>query len=151
MIIVKGKNEKERLEAISKQVGLHGKVYIPAIVPPELPRGRVGDCFDWTLVQAMMNRKYKYVEGVAKRPSNDEWVLHAWLTDGEHVFDLTWGMYFKDKTVVLPLPTLYYGVEMETSAVVDFYRSVKYKSVLWNGWRDEERAKKILPLGFIIN
>lgn len=140
------------LEIITEKILIHGKKYVPAIVPSELKRGKVGDCFDWTLVQAMLNPKYRYVEGIAKRPSNGEWVLHAWLTDGEHAFDLTWGMYFgksvQEAKVIIPCPTEYIGVEMDTMGVVDFYRNVQYKSVLHNGWRDEQRSEKLLGFNF---
>ena len=143
------------LEIITEKVLIHGKKYIPAIVPSELERGRVGDCFDWTLIQAMLNPKYKYVEGIARRPSNGDWVLHAWLTDGVHAFDLTWGMYFgksREEAIkanrVLPCPTEYIGIEMETKGVIDFYKSTQYKSVLHNGWRDEQRSEKLLGFNF---
>lgn len=143
------------LEIITEKVLIHGKKYIPAIVPSELERGKVGDCFDWTLVQAVLNPKYKYVEGIAKRPSTGDWVLHAWLTDGKHAFDLTWGSYFgksREEAIrqgrVLPCPTEYIGIEIETKGVVDFYKNVQYKSVLHNGWRDEKRSEKLLGFNF---
>jgi len=144
------------LEIITEKVLIHGKKYIPAITPSELQRGRIGDCFDWTLVQALMNYpKYKYVEGIAKRPTTNDFVLHAWLTDGVHAFDLTWGMYFgKSKEEaekagrVLPLPIDYIGIEMDAKDVAEFYRATQYKSVLHNGWRDEQRSEKLLGFNF---
>ena len=144
------------LEIITEKVLIHGKSYVPAIVPSEITRGRVGDCFDWTLVQALIHYpKYKYVEGIAKRPSNGEWVLHAWLSDGVHAFDLTWGAYFgksREEAIknnrVLPCPTEYIGIAMDAKDVADFYRAVEYKSVLHNGWRDEQRSEKLLGFNF---
>lgn len=127
---------------------MHGKKYIPAMLPPEIERGRVGDCFDWTLIQAHLNPKYKYVEGIAKRLNKDEWVLHAWLTDGVHAFDCTWGVQFNQGGQVYPLPTEYIGVEIDTKGTADFYRATEYKSVLWNGWRDEQRSEKLLGFNF---
>ena len=143
------------MKEIIEKVLIYGKKYKPAMLPSELERGRVGDCFDWTLVQAILNPKYRYVEGLAQRPSNGEWVLHAWLTDGVHAFDLTWGMYFGKSredaiknNLILPLDIEYIGIEMETKGVIDFCRTTEYRSVLHNGWRDEERSEKLLGFKF---
>jgi len=77
------------------------------------------------------------------------------LTDGVHAFDLTWGMYFgKSKEEaekagrVLPLPIDYIGIEMDAKDVAEFYRATQYKSVLHNGWRDEQRSEKLLGFNF---
>lgn len=137
------------LEKIIEKVLIHGKTYQPAMLPNELQgrRGRVGDCFDHTLVVSLTT-EYKYVEGIAKRPTTGDWVLHAWLTDGQHAFDLTWGVEFRKGGVLFPLPTEYIGIEIDKEGVVDFLRAVKYKSVLHNGWRDEQRSEKLLGFNF---
>lgn len=134
------------LEIIIEKVLIHGKKYIPAIVPDNLVRGRVGDCFDHTLVQALESG-FQYVEGIAKRPTTNDWVIHAWLTDGIHAFDLTWGMYF-GKGKVLPLPTEYIGIEISKHGMASFCLKTKYKSVLHNGWRNEDMSEKLLGFKF---
>ena len=98
------------LQQIVKKVLKHGKSYIPDMLPEEIDRGRVGDCFDHTLVQALRHPKYKYVEGIAKRVNEDEWVLHAWLTDSVRAYDPTWGVQFEKGGVIYPLPTEYIGI-----------------------------------------
>ena len=118
-----------------------GKSYIPAIAPKHLERGKVGDCFD-TCVLAAVRHGVKYVEGAARNPLTKEWILHAWVTDGVHAWDLTWQANING--VEQPVPTEYIGLEMDTRLVVDFMRATKYKGILDNAWRDLERVNKIL-------
>lgn len=136
------------LEIITEKVLIHGKKYVPAQCPKDLIRGKIGNCFDHTLLMALDHPHYKYVEGIAKRPTTGDWVLHAWLTDGVHAFDTTWGMLFKDGTW-LPIPTVeYIGIEIDARAMADFLLATQYKSVLHNGWRDEVRSEKLLGFKF---
>lgn len=126
----------------------HGKQYIPALPPKSMHRGIVGDCFDICLVNALTNPALRYVEGMAMNPKVEgEWILHAWLTDGEHAFDPTWKAFTEDNEEV-PLPTYYIGFEMETPKVAAFVKATGYKSVVDNSWRNPELAKNALPTGF---
>jgi hypothetical protein len=134
------------LQVITEKVLIHGKRYNPAMLPNEIKRGKVGDCFDTALIQTLKNPKFRYVEGIAKRPSNGEWVLHAWLTDGVNAFDPTWGILFLGK--FFPLKTEYIGIEMNAKQVLEFCVNTEYRSVLHNGWRDEKRSEKLLGFKF---
>lgn len=121
-----------------------GKNYRSQLLPNDIERGRVGDCFDHCTIQAMRNRKYKYVEGIALEPgTKDSWMLHAWLTDGESAFDPTW-LAIKGGEK-MPVPTIYIGVEMEIDNVIEFMLSTRYKSVLSNAWRDPQAADRAAP------
>lgn len=134
----------------------HGKRYEPAVLPPGFIYGAVGDCFDEcirTLIRFDINgiEGYKYVEGLAEDPKNKgRWILHAWLTDGERAYDLTWrcegmidGVKFN-----FAVPTTYIGIEMDMECVADFVRTTGHKSILANGNLDSLRTGKCLPQGF---
>ena len=139
----KDKIEEEMFEVVM----IHGKQFKPAILPSEIKRGKMGDCFDVCILNAMNNKKYKYVEGFVRNPKDkDHWIMHAWLTDGEHAFDPTWIALDKRDKKEIPIPTIYVGIEMNTMKVAEFLLEVKYKSVLANGWRNRKLASEILKV-----
>ena len=119
-----------------------GKNYIPKLAPKNIKRGKVGDCFDTSIIAALKHN-LKYVEGMARNPHTGEWILHAWVSDGVHAFDLTW---YAENAYgeMFAVQTEYVGVEMDTMLVCDFMKATGYKSVFNNAWRDQERANKIL-------
>lgn len=121
----------------------YGKQYKPAFLPKDIKRGKLKTCFDTCLVQAL-DGKYRYVEGLAKNPrKKDDWILHAWLTDGRHAFDPTW--YAADPLgFEMPVPTIYIGIEMPTRPVAMFIQATEYTGIFANSWRDPERAKQII-------
>lgn len=121
----------------------HGKQYTPALLPADIKRGAVGTCFDTSAVNAL-DRKYRYVEGIAMSPRSYDWILHAWLTDGERAYDPTWRA-LNAQGEEVPVPSAYVGVELEIEAVAGFMLSTEYASVLANAWRDPEQARAILP------
>jgi len=121
----------------------NGRDYTPAPLPPGMVRGKVGDCFDHCTILAL-GRKWRYVEGLALDPRDREtWILHAWLTDGEHAFDPTWMADVLGKEI--PVPTIYFGIEMDIEHVAEFMISTRYKSVLDNAWRDPIAARAAAP------
>ena len=126
---------------IKRYIEQHGKEYIPTVAPKYMERGKVGECFDASLLAAY---KYnlKYVEGLAYNPINKRWILHAWVSDGKHAFDLTWRAY-KDG-VEVPMPTKYYGVELDKYLVAEFIKKVGYNCILKSGYRNKTIAQKIL-------
>ena len=133
-------------QKIAEYIFNNGKQYKPALCPPDVMRGGVGDCFDTCLANAVF-QGFGYVEGLAKHPKKDEWILHAWLTDGEHAFDPTWRA-FTDDNEEKPVPTFYVGIELDVQKVVDFVHATGYKSVIANFERNAEVAQKALPAGF---
>lgn len=126
-----------------KVINTLGKVYFPALLPSEIERGKLGDCFDHCLIQALYNPQYQYVEGLVYSPLRKEWIYHAWLTDGIYAYDPTW--HAKDITgKELPLSMMkYIGVEMDVKKVAEFVRSTEYKAVFENYWRNERLAEEI--------
>lgn len=72
----------------------YGREYAIAPLPDDIKIGRSGFCYDNCFKQA--TGKYRYVEGIAidtnhhGHPTLPKRTLHAWLTDGIHVFDPTW-------------------------------------------------------------
>lgn len=131
-------------DAIVELVLREGRTYKPAALPPDLKRGRLGDCFDSALIQAVSSRdKYTYVEGIAEHPEQPgQWIVHAWLTDGEHAFDPTW--YIRLGATELPLDTRYVGIPMRNRDVAEFVTTTEYKSILANGYRNQKLADKAL-------
>lgn len=115
-----------------------GKVYKPGLAK-EIQRGDVGKCYDTCILNAMRG-PYRYVEGLAKL-SGGPWIMHSWLTDGVHAYDPTWSA-DKDGDPV-PVPAIYFGVEMDHKAVVEFMLSTKYCGVFANAWRDHSTATMI--------
>ncbi len=126
----------------------YGREYKAALLPDDIERGAPGICFDWCALQAVKNRKYGYVEGVALDPDlikegKERWILHAWLTDGEHAFDPTW-MATDDDGKQQPLPSVYIGIAMPILAVATFMRLTGYQGVLANRWRLPDMVDDIL-------
>lgn len=142
----------------AKRIIKFGKHYTPALLPPDLRRGRVGWCFDDCIIQLtneFLATKYRYVEGIAmdtlhyRETGEESWVLHAWLTDGKYAYDPTWQA-FDDDNIERPCPTVYIGIEMDRTAVMRFMASTKYQGVISNGWRNKALARAALPDGFRI-
>lgn len=128
-----------KLDPLSRQilriVITHGKDYESALLPDDIEPGPLGQCYDWCFFQAVKNRKYRYVEGLAIDPRNGEVILHAWLTDGIYAFDPTWHALDEfDKKV--PIPYDYLGIEMDILHVHAFMKSTGYQGVLGNRWRN---------------
>lgn len=134
-------------QQIAEYILKNGKQYKPALCPAFITRGKVGDCFDICLLNAL-HSELRYVEGIAKHPKKEhEWILHAWLTDGVHAYDPTWRAETADKTEI-PVPTFYVGIEMDTEGVARFVQATKYKSVIANAEKNRELAEALLPQGF---
>lgn len=133
-----------------KLVRQYGKEYTSAVLPADIKRGPPTKCFDWCALQAALfskNRKdgkYRYVEGFAADPETGHWILHAWLTDGEHAFDPTWLAFYDSDNKEAPLPTYYYGIEIPITSVWRFMKKTGYQSLLGNRWRDPELVDTIL-------
>jgi SAM-dependent methyltransferase len=122
----------------------HGKTYKTALLPADIERGPLGKCFDWCALQAARHRQYRYVEGLASNPQEeDDWVLHAWLTDGKQAFDPTWAAEDKRTKKQFPVPASYVGIEMDIISVARFMSKTGYQSVLGNYWRNPELAERI--------
>lgn len=107
-----------------------GKTYLPADLPDDLHYGEPGHCFDNCLLAALRSDgKYRYCEGIGIM--FDEAFVHAWLTDGEHAYDLTWRAVYKDgKTRAAP--AVYKGVELDTEACARMVRSSGYAGIVGN-------------------
>lgn len=117
-----------------KLIITRGKTYKPALLPLNIERGKLSECFDWCALQAMKHPEYSYVEGLASNPEDPEnYILHAWLTDGVHAYDPTWqatkGIDEK------PVPSHYIGIEMPTLKVLMFMQATGYQGVIANRWR----------------
>lgn len=118
-------------------------IYKPATLPEDIERGKLGDCFDHCLLQAAKNEKYTYVEGYVFSPLRQEWIYHAWLTDGEHAFDPTWRATNAAGEDVVLFMMKYIGVPMDTKKTARFVSGTGYKAVFKNYWRDPHLANKI--------
>ena len=120
---------------------------MPAEVPKDLPRGKVGQCYDHCVANLLMpvqRRKYKYVEGITRDPRDPRrWVLHAWITDGKRAFDLTWGQ--MTPIGMVPILTDYIGIEMPIKKVAAFMLDTEYAGVFANAWRSPEQARECVP------
>lgn len=136
---MKAKLTLEQYHLISRM----GKSYTPALLPKDIKRFPVGQCFDGCAIQALHNRKYRYVEGMCKPAHEDRWFLHAWLTDGTHAFDPTWAA-IDDNGVHHPIPAEYVGIEMDIEDVAEFMKQTEYQGIIPNRFRNEELATKAL-------
>ncbi len=121
---------KEQIEAYVDQ---WGKEYIPALLPSDLERMELNQCFDNCAVLAIKNPQYKYVEGFAISPHTGEKILHAWLTDGVYAYDPTWRAL--KGGVDVPVPTQYKGIEVKTEDVLTWWKETEYAGILANSWR----------------
>lgn len=136
---MKAKLTKEQMEYIVDR----GMEFVPATLPRDLERHPIGTCFDACAIQAIKNRKYRYVEGIAK-PLNGDWTLHAWLTDGVQAFDPTWQTIDNLTGKEVPFAGVYIGIEMDTIEVAKFMKATGYQGIIANRWRNEELAKNAL-------
>lgn len=137
---MKAKLNKKIIEHIKEQ----GTVYTSAALPPDISFGAPGECFDTCVLEACKSKyRYGYVEGIATDPTNSQWVLHAWLTDGRNAFDPTWSFYDNKikKRVSEQLPCIYIGIEMPINKVVTFMETTTYQGVIANRHRAPEMAK----------
>lgn len=136
--------------SIKKLIRKYGREYTQAVLPPDIPRGPVGKCFDYCALQAaifsknLQDGKYSYVEGIATDPETGRWVLHAWLTDGAYAFDPTWASFENHSGKELPMPCQYIGIRMPIKDVAHFMRKTTYQGLLGNRWRDPELVDTIL-------
>lgn len=122
----------------------HGKQYRPAILPADIKRGPLGWCFDWSMIECIrLHEKYRYVEGLAKGPG-DDWILHAWLTDGTHAYDATWLAYKNSTGEEMVPPVKYIGIEMPLLAVMLFVKKTEYQGVIFNRDKDPGTLARIL-------
>jgi len=123
-----------------------GRPYKPALLPDDIERGKLGRCSDNALMGAMRSGgRYTYVEGLAWGPKHGCWILHAWLTDGEHAFDPTWYAVDKQTGREAAFPTVYIGIEMEARKVAEFVMETEYAGVMANAWRNPELARACVP------
>lgn len=136
--------KKETANFIRGVVTKRGKHYKPALLPAGIKRGRPGDCFDWCMIQAMQHPEYRYVEGLAQDPDDlENFVYHAWLTDGKHAFDPTW-MAIDNNGKEREMPIMYLGIELDMMEVAKFVSATEYKAVLANHWRAPELSKPMI-------
>ena len=148
---IKSRDKKELIDWIVRT----GKYYTSALLPNDIERGEIGECFDTCALRVAHHvfvkgkAKYRYVEGVAMCFAGTDrldklkgiWVLHAWLTDGVHAFDTTW-LTLNPQGKEVAMPAIYVGFEMKIKQVVDFMAKTKYQGILANGWRAPELAEK---------
>ncbi len=135
---------RDQEEALGTFVFNNGKQYHPALFPPgDEFRGKVGDCYDSSMIVALRG-KYRYVEGIARNPKDPEdWILHAWVTDGENAYDPTWSAAIFGK--VIPVPTVYIGIELPMETVAAFViANGGYKGVLPNAFKWPHLAKEVI-------
>lgn len=128
-----------------RMIRQYGKRYQAAALPDDIETGPMGWCFDWSMIQCIKTKeKYHYCEGVAKDPQDGKWKLHAWLTDGTHAYDATWGIESKLKGRI-HLRTKYIGIEISLIDVMKFVRKTEYQGLIPNRFRDNgETLKRIL-------
>lgn len=130
---------------IKKAIMRYGKTYQAAECPDDIERGEPGKCFDWCMVQAINSQgKYRYVEGFTSEAHSGKMVLHAWLTDGVHAFDPTWGIEDKDTGHVFAMDLRYIGVEMDLKYVMQFVKATGYQGLLGNRWRAPAYVDEVL-------
>jgi hypothetical protein len=109
----------------------YGKTYKSASLPGDIMPGTLGQCFDWSMMQALKaGRKYQYVEGIAKVPRGN-WELHAWLSDGRSAFDPTWHG-------TAGGAAKYIGIEIPMDVLLQFNRQTEYQGMICNRWRAPE-------------
>lgn len=136
-------SEKD-IQRIVDHVFEHGKEYIPAPLPSDVSRGEPGQCFDCSILNALRS-EYRYVEGVALNPVNkNEWIYHAWLTDGFYAYDPTWEA--RSKTgKTCHVVTRYQGVELDAKTVAKFMLCTKHTAIFANYDKALDIAQKLVP------
>ena len=122
----------------------NGTSYTSALLPKEVHRGPVGQCYDVCLLNAVMQKNLRYVEGIALSRKDHEWIQHAWLTDGTYAYDPTWKALDRAGNEVA-IPTAYIGVEIPTDAAARYVLATEYAGIIANAWRKPEQAATVLP------
>lgn len=124
-----------------------GRQFYWTTLPADIPRGKLGDCFDWCLaIAARSNGKYRYCEGMA-RPmygtKSKKWIHHAWLSDetGMYAYDPTWRAEKDGKETILP--AFYIGAVCDLHTVMEFVTKTGFKSPFANADKDMDAARKV--------
>lgn len=123
----------------------HGIEYVPAVLPKDLWRGKLGHCFDNAFLQAVRNPKYRYVEGITTVYNHGKitTAVHAWLTDGLYAYDPTWVAYgYNNREVALP--ALYRGIELDLDTVTRFILATGRQGVITNRDLKPQLYKQVL-------
>lgn len=117
----------------------HGKWYEATEYPREMWEGVMGSCYGNAMIVAASEPRYRYVEGYACPVDTGFPVHHAWVTDGVHAFDPTWGPEWKMEG------SAYLGVEFsveraddaawngDASVLDDFHRGFPLYKEPWHG------------------
>lgn len=118
----------------------------PRPCPPRTLFGKIGKCFDTSLLNALKNTDLFYVEGVAFSIIDKCWVHHAWLTDkkGKVCYDPTWHLQDKITKERKVYNSAYFGVKMDTDFMIEFVRSTGYNSVFAHGWRNKRLLQELI-------
>lgn len=142
---------------IIKTIKKHGHKYRPALLPADIPRGKLGVCFDENAIVAVRSRgKYHYVEGIARmnhQGKKGRWILHAWLTDGQGrvAYDRTWRC-VNDKTGQdEPVPADYIGLRISPKGLFVFMRATGMQGIIPNAWRAPALANEVLGITLVQN
>ncbi len=134
---------KEPKGFLGKFVHDKGRKFYAALLPDDIERGEVGDCFDWCLIQAAKSGgKYSYCEGVAF--VKGKWIHHAWMTDreGHMAYDPTWRAVRYGEMV--PLEMVHYiGAKLDLDAVMEFVIRTGYKSPFANHKKAPDLAQAV--------
>ncbi len=135
-------NDRVGVTGFTKRTVLqHGRRYIPAAPPADLKDFPPGKCFDGAWMNAYLtDGRYTYVEGLALNPdTHDEWIHHAWVTDGVHAYDPTWHRTVNATGEKLAVTTVYIGIPMDMMAVARFVKGTNgYVSVMGNRHRNKK-------------
>lgn len=119
---------------IKMMVEDHGKYFIPAKLPRNIKRGRIGDCFDTCMDNLIRDQgSFGYVEGIATTGGQDYY--HSWITDsyGRYSYDPTWfAIDNKTGEETAPHTTTYKGLIFWPPDVFWFVRATTFKGVLIN-------------------
>lgn len=102
----------------------YGKEYTLAPLPTDIPKSKRGYCYERCMALAIKNKKYTYVEGIGidKSPEyegSNEYLMHAWLTDGVHAYDPTWARRNGKELYYAPV-SKYFGIEIPTKYIDSF-------------------------------
>ncbi len=143
-------SKSEITKLIEDIVKKHGKSYVLALLPDDLERGKIGDCFEHCLFSAFLSqrvnnkRAYYYVEGIAGCEAIG-FAHHAWLTDGNHAYDPTWYVICDDSGKRVDISMFsYFGIELGAVDTLRFFKETGYKGFLNNRERAPEMFDRIL-------